>query len=84
MNEKVKAVPFVPKVTITFLRLPRSINFYSGKERGKKKGERNKNHNIIMKLEKKKKKERREAELEVAGDGEEQQRALKRYLRVET
>ena len=34
--------------------------------------------------EKKKKKERREAELEVAGDGEEQQRALKRYLRVET
>ena len=56
LNEKVKAVPFVPKVTITFLRLPRSINFYSGKERGKKKGERNKNHNIIMKLEKKKKK----------------------------
>ena len=30
------------------------------------------------------KKERREAELEVAGDGEEQQRALKRNLRVET
>ena len=34
--------------------------------------------------EEKKKKERREAELEVAGDREEQQRALKRYLRVET
>ena len=32
----------------------------------------------------KKKKERREAELEVAGDGEEQQRALKRNLQVET
>ena len=39
MNEKVKAVPFVPKATITFLRLPWSINFYSGKERGKKKRE---------------------------------------------
>ena len=47
MNEKVKAVPLVPKATITFLRLPRSINFYSGKERKKK-------DNIIMKLEKKK------------------------------
>ena len=53
MNEKVKAVPFVPKATITFLRLPWSINFYSGKERGKKKREK-KNHNIMMKLEKKK------------------------------
>lgn len=53
MNEKVKAVPFVPKATITFLRLPWSINFYSGKERGEKKGK--KNHNIMMKLEKKKK-----------------------------
>ena len=31
-----------------------------------------------------KKKERTEAELEVAGDGEEQQRALKRNLWVET
>ena len=54
LNEKVKAVPFVPKATITFLRLPWSINFYSGKERGKKKREK-KNHNIMMKLEKKKK-----------------------------
>ena len=36
LNEKVKAVPLVPKATITFLRLPRSINFYSGKERKKK------------------------------------------------